>query len=822
MKVRSWLYTSAAIMLGGLVALSGISVYAIHDIRGIIAELTDRSTPLQIKTTELQRSIEALTGVLMRLGGAADKTEAAELTAAVELHLAGVKSAVEGIKTLDAAKAGAIDVSVISGVYQDVKQATDGRIKSLGNFQQESRKVDEAILLVDRSLASVRQDMQTLSASGAKQVGDSVNSSAQMLVEVQQVKDLVLYLKEVQLIIKDLEDAKNLSQILVNKSKLKSTNITVQAISVNDPTVIGVKKALAEIFQQLTRPETGLFALKQGALAGKDVAGKFVDEQRQVNNRLLELAGSLGAFTGQIEKHAGQNRRNAEASLAASQRIAGIDTAVNGITFEVKTLEVKVRSLMLSGSVQEANQAAAETRAIFDRIARGEAQARGALMQLKQSAALRNVDAAAGAVRGASASVEQIITAQMKIIESNEKAKKAIEMVKGAANRELKNGEELVKDTASLQKGMVDKTNQASARMSATIITMALVIAFCAALPLWYTIRRVNLSLTRVTAMVSDIAQGEGDLTKRLDESGKDEFAELSRWFNLFLHKLNGILCQVAGNTHELTSSASSMKDASTSIAGAADAVAAQGVTAATASEEMAATAADIANNCQKVAENARGADVAAQSGVSVVRETLVAMEQIVTTVRSSAGSVVSLGERGDEIGVVIATIEDIADQTNLLALNAAIEAARAGDQGRGFAVVADEVRALAERTTQATHDIGGMIRCIQLETRQAVRSMEEGVRQAELGSERAAGSGEALREILQQIASLNLQIEQIATAAEEQTATTHEINVSVQRMTEEVRGTAEGAQSAAAAAARQSQLAFGLEQLVGQFKLVR
>ncbi len=822
MKIRSWLYLSAAIMLGGLAVLSGISVYAIHDIRGIIAQLTDRSTPLQIKTTELQRSIEALTGVLMRLGVASDKREAAELTAAVERHLAGVKSAVEGIKALDAAKAGAIDVSVIGDVYRDVQQATDGRIKSLGNFQEESRKVDESIQSVDRSLANVRRDMQALTASGAKQVGDSVNSSSRMITEVQQVKDLVIYLKEVQIVLKDLEDAKKLTDIIANKSKLKSINSRVQAVAVNDATVIGAKKAMTEIFQQLTRADSGLFALKQGDLAGKDATGKFAEEKRQVNNRLLELVDGLSAATGLIEKRTEQNRKSAEASLSASQRIAGIDVAVNGITVEVKTLEVKVRSLMLSQSAQDANKSAADIRAIFARIARSEAQARGALSQLRQSAALRNIDAAGGAVRGAAESAERIIAAQLQIIDSNEKAKKAIEMVKGAANRELKNGEDLVKDTASLQKGMVDKTNSTSARMSTTIITMAAIIAFCAALPLWYTIRRVNHSLTRVTDMVSDIAQGEGDLTKRLDESGKDEFAELSHWFNLFLHKLNGIMCQVAGSTHELTASVAGMQQTSSSIAGSADAIASQGMTAATASEEMAATAADIARNCQRVAENSRGADAAAQTGVNVVRETLTAMEQIVLTVKASAGTVASLGERGDQIGAIIATIEDIADQTNLLALNAAIEAARAGDEGRGFAVVAGEVRALAERTTVATHNIGEMIKGIQQETRQAVRSMEEGVRQAELGSARAAGSGEALKEILQQIASLNLQIEQIATAAEEQTATTHEINVSVQKMTDEVRCTAQGAQSAAASATRQSQLATGLEQLVGQFKLLR
>jgi methyl-accepting chemotaxis protein len=197
-------------------------------------------------------------------------------------------------------------------------------------------------------------------------------------------------------------------------------------------------------------------------------------------------------------------------------------------------------------------------------------------------------------------------------------------------------------------------------------------------------------------------------------------------------------------------------------------------------------------------------------------------MDNIAEKVRSSAVTIESLGQRGNQIGEIIATIQDIADQTNLLALNAAIEAARAGEMGRGFAVVADEVRRLAERTTEATGEIGSMIKGIQDETQNAVRSMDEGVRQVETGSQKAAASGEALQEILGQIASLNMQISQIATAAEEQTATTNEINNSVQRMTDEVRTTAHGAQDATNAAAQLSNLAVGLEQLVGQFKLAR
>ncbi|MBC8017005.1 MAG: methyl-accepting chemotaxis protein [Verrucomicrobia bacterium] len=506
--------------------------------------------------------------------------------------------------------------------------------------------------------------------------------------------------------------------------------------------------------------------------------------------------------------------------MGSNQLIDGIDTAVTGVTIAVKTLDSNLRLLMLSVSAKDANASAAEIRSVFNQISQSVAAARKDLQKLKQTAALRNIDAANASIRGASTSIDRIIAAQLSIIESNEKARKAIEMVKTAANRELKTGEELVKNTASIQKQMVEKTNSTATRMSATIIAMAIIIAVLAALPLIYTIWRINRSLSSVTLMVRDIAEGEGDLTKRLDDSGKDEFAELSRWFNLFLKKLNTTLVKVSSDTGQLTSAATGLLDTSHQIARAADTVAAQGATAATASEEMAATSADIAHNCQALADNSRKADAAAQSGAAVVRETLDAMDQIATKVRLSAATVESLGQRGEQIGVIVATIEAIADQTNLLALNAAIEAARAGDQGRGFAVVADEVRRLAERTTEATREIGDMIKAIQDETRVAVRSMEDGVKQVAIGSEKAAGSGEALQEILEQIASLNLQISQIATAAEEQTATTNEINNSVQRMTDEVSTTAQGAQHATDAASRLSRLAEGLQHLVGQFKL--
>jgi methyl-accepting chemotaxis protein len=234
----------------------------------------------------------------------------------------------------------------------------------------------------------------------------------------------------------------------------------------------------------------------------------------------------------------------------------------------------------------------------------------------------------------------------------------------------------------------------------------------------------------------------------------------------------------------------------------------------------MSATSGDIAQNCMGAAEGAQHATRSAQSGVEVVERTVVVMGQIAERVQESAKTVERLGERSDQIGTIIGTIEDIADQTNLLALNAAIEAARAGEQGRGFAVVADEVRALAERTTRATREIGEMIKAIQCETRGAVAAMEQGVQQVESGTREAERSGAALMEILDQINSVSMQVSQIATAAEEQTATTSEISSNMHQITQIVQLTSRGAQESATAAAQLSNNAEELQRLVRQFRL--
>lgn len=330
--------------------------------------------------------------------------------------------------------------------------------------------------------------------------------------------------------------------------------------------------------------------------------------------------------------------------------------------------------------------------------------------------------------------------------------------------------------------------------------------------------RSITIPASTLAGQTAQVARGELDI--QVTCSSEDEIGQLACSFRTMTENLRSIISQVADTSTQVSAAAGRLKSTANQIAAGAEEVASQATTVATAGEEMSATSGDIAQNCQMAAEGAQRASQSAQNGAVVVDATIAVMSQIAAKVQESARTVESLGARSDQIGAIIGTIEEIADQTNLLALNAAIEAARAGEQGRGFAVVADEVRALAERTTRATKEIGEMIKAIQKETKGAVTAMEQGVKQVEAGTIEAAKSGEALRDILQQINDVAMQVNQIAAAAEEQTATTSEISSNMQQITEVVQKTSNGANESATAATQLNGNAEELQRLVRQFKL--
>jgi len=321
-------------------------------------------------------------------------------------------------------------------------------------------------------------------------------------------------------------------------------------------------------------------------------------------------------------------------------------------------------------------------------------------------------------------------------------------------------------------------------------------------------VRSVSKALQNMIGMVKDLAEGEGDLTKRLEIVTDDELGALAKWFNTFLDEVHDIIAQVAGTAEQVARASEALNTTSQQITANSEETSAQADVVSKASmavsqnlQTVATGAEEMGASIKEIAKNATEAAKVATSAVKVAETT--------------TATVSKLGESSTEIGQVIKVITSIAQQTNLLALNATIEAARAGEAGKGFAVVANEVKELAKETAKATEDISRKIEAIQTDTKAAVDAI-------------ASISG-----VINQINDIS---GTIATAVEEQNATTNEMSRNVSEaaqgsgeitsniagVAEAAQGTTRGATDTQKASQQLVEMSTQLRSLVGQFKIQR
>ena len=277
--------------------------------------------------------------------------------------------------------------------------------------------------------------------------------------------------------------------------------------------------------------------------------------------------------------------------------------------------------------------------------------------------------------------------------------------------------------------------------------------------------------LVNTTAMIKDIAQGEGDLTKRLVVTTKDEIGELAKWFNFFLESLQAIIRDLAANVSTVDDSSAKLLNISRQMAKGAEDSSLLANTVASASEEISSKMTAVATTMEETTHNTNVVATATEEMTSTINEIAKSAEtarsvseKAVSQMKSASSKMDDLGKAAQAIGAVTETISDISDQTNLLALNATIEAARAGEAGKGFAVVAKEIKDLASQTASATADIRLKIEGVQGTSKKTVSEIQD-----------AAGV----------IDEINNTIATIATAIEEQSSATNEISSKVNQVSQ-------------------------------------
>jgi len=365
-----------------------------------------------------------------------------------------------------------------------------------------------------------------------------------------------------------------------------------------------------------------------------------------------------------------------------------------------------------------------------------------------------------------------------------------------------------------------DELDARQAKDTLTLIGIGVVIALAGLVIMVLLGLSLSRPARRLVAMLDDIAQGDGDLTKRLVVDRGDELGAVAKGFNSFLDKLQAMIREVVASVAQVTDASENTADIAMRTNDGIQRQLSEIDQVATAVTEMTATAQDVARNAAQAAEAARNADGSASHGRDVVKASAAATLSLAEDINKAVASVQSLARDSENITGILATIRGIAEQTNLLALNAAIEAARAGEQGRGFAVVADEVRNLAQKTQTSTEEIQTMIEQLQKGTRDTVKVMEQSRTRTEESVLQSEEADAALTSITQAVSVITEMNTQIASAAEEQSAVAEDVNRNVATIDQVAKAVAGGAQEASEASAGLTRLAEQQRRLINQFKV--
>lgn len=391
-----------------------------------------------------------------------------------------------------------------------------------------------------------------------------------------------------------------------------------------------------------------------------------------------------------------------------------------------------------------------------------------------------------------------------------------------AAELDINAGNKILKEQMALASETTTKAGQLVADSVSSGTTQTIGILLISIFIAFFIARFTLISITRPLGRVNEMLKvvSSGDLSRKLDESGTDEFATLSKNCNLLIDSLRTLIQGIVSRSTQLAAAAEQTSAVTAQSTTAIEEQRNQVEQAASATTEMSSTSQSVLTSANDALGEIKQADDEAERIKIISEKSRQTIELLASEVDSASQVINKLQQDSASIGSILDVIRGIAEQTNLLALNAAIEAARAGEQGRGFAVVADEVRTLASRTQESTQEIQKMIEVLQDGAEQAVNVMNAGKKQAASCVEQSEITDKALDAITHAVHEAFDRSSQIATAAEEQSVVAHEISENLESIVAIAEQTTAGSQQTAASSSEVARLSEELQQSVQEFKL--